>query len=220
MDLSSPKTEKKGNAEYFDDNTHRCIIKVYSHQLEETKGVNQATTPRHMKIVPNLALTNANHHTDKAAEKAMKCNLDDIKGFPKEIPYNLLLPHSNLKFSLTWNKKTIGFIRKLELEHLKRWKQKEVQGLLPRIIGYSFAGPEEINNSRGWKRVLLGKSNTHTRCMCLNTVIRQSVVEDTFLNSTLIKDPDLSSCRFRLGCYCFNLADTGVLPVIFLLLNF
>jgi len=194
-DASNSKTEKKWSAEYFDDNIHRCIIKVDSHQLEESKGVSQASTPRYAKIIPNLALTNVNHYADKAAEEAMICNLADIEGFPEETSYNLLLPHSNLKFFITWDKKaidknTIGFIRrKLELERLKRWKEKEVQGLLPRIIEFSSADPEEINNSRGWKRALSGKSNTHTRCMYLNSAIRIGwIMEDKCIGMEDTKD--------------------------------
>jgi len=211
---------KSWDQHYFDDNVHRCVLKVDSHQLDSHDGINQANPPRYRKIIPNIALTNANHHADKAAEEIMKVKLSEIKDFNSGVPYKLILPHSNLKFFLTWNNKsidknTIRFVRKkLELERLKRWKKKEVQGLLPRIIETSDADPELVNASRGWKRALLGKTNTHTRCMYMNTAIRigwimeekcintehtVEQVEESFLNTKYIKnDPSLLHCRLCL----------------------
>jgi len=168
---------KTWNKKYWDKHDSRCIIKVDSHQLNDD-GTAQNNQQRYTNIVPNLAITNANHHADRVATMALHPSSQTTTTLTSEQPYEMIFPFSNLRFFLTWNgrlidKRPTSFLQKqIHNERWKRWKMKSTQGLLPRLQEHAHCKPQDINGSLGWKRALLGKSNTHTRSMYLNTPTR------------------------------------------------
>ena len=119
-------------------------MKINSHQLDES-GTSINATPRYQKLIPNLAVLNANHHADKSADFA--------KLFPHS-DFTLDRPPSYLRFFLACGGKNID--RNIsEFCHdqfsqlkIRKLKSKKTQGLLWRILPLT---------STSWETLLLYK---------------------------------------------------------------
>jgi len=120
---------------YFDEDSLRPILKVNSHQLDDT-GSHIKDPPRYEKLIPNFCLLYANHIADTIAD------------FPFhntnwKVTHNcntILHPMTPLRFSLSMNGKTLdkhvneAIRNTIFKERLKRIRSKAFQGLLWRII--------------------------------------------------------------------------------------
>jgi len=207
----------KWSREYWDNHFLRPIIKVDSHQLNE-KGNNLASKPRYTTIVPNLAIANANHWADVAAEKVNRLKKKNFKEI-NELPSKLHLPDSNLRFFLTWERKTIDkntnkFIQsKLHAERKIRLSLKQTQGLGQRILPHTDVRWNDPYLDKGWFRAFLGLSNTHTRsfykalCYRIGTIMEsrnaKSLDKEKLLvlqNSILINGTIFSKDHHLLYC--------------------
>ena len=174
---------------YFDSHQHNSILKVNSHQLNST-GTQIKNSPRYKKLIPNLALLSANHHADRAADLGIR-----YKKFTRESTIDIIC--STLRFSISWNGRTIDkhsgdtLWDKFVEERLKRLRTKATQGLLWRVLHLSSTNWNQLLPNKGLLRVLLGLTNTHTRCIYKSDVTREGIISD-FLST--IQDPERKEC--------------------------
>jgi len=145
-------------------------MKINSHQLDES-GTSINATPRYQKLIPNLAVLNANHHADKSADFA--------KLFPHS-DFTLDRPPSYLRFFLACGGKNILDRNISEFCHdqfsqlkIRKLKSKKTQGLLWRILPLTSTSWETLLLYKGWFRSLLGLSSTHTRKTYKSEVYRE-----------------------------------------------
>ena len=168
-DLNNVELPKSWDRDYTNDkHPLRCILKVDSHKLNKS-GTDIAQTPRYKNILPNLALTNANHFADIAAENSLKIKTEDLHDLDDYPENSYYIPDSNLRFFLAWENKSVDkntnkFIQsKLHEERKRRLGFKNAQGLGQRVLKYTNIKWQNINLGKGWIRAFLGFSNTHTR---------------------------------------------------------
>jgi len=227
--LNSEESDKTWDREYYDDHFLRCILKVDSHQLNRN-GDGISRNPRYENILPNLALTNANHFADIAAEDTLKIkteNLQDLDEYPDN---TYLIPDSNLRFFLAWENKSVDkntnkFIQnKLHDERKKRLGLKSTQGLGQRILEFSDLKWQNVNFDRGWIRALLGFSNTHTRsfyksiCYRIGTLIEEKKNDSmnkkeicNLQNSLLVNSINMNKNHHLLYCtWCNEQRNTSL----------
>jgi len=162
--------------EYFDNHPHHSILKVNSHQLNNS-GTAKKQNPRYNQLCPNLALLSANHHADRAADCGIK-----FDRFTRETNFDV--PQSDLRFSLTWNGLVIdrhisSFLWSIfTQERIKKLKKKKTQGLLWRILHLSATNWKKLLPKKGLLRLLLGVSNTHNRCIYKSDIIRSGILNE------------------------------------------
>ena len=173
---------------YLDHRQFNSILKVNSHQLCKS-GTQIKSNPRYKRLTPNLALLSGNHHADRAADLGIT-----FRNFAKDSIVDVI--PSNLTFSISWNGKTVDrhvgdtLWTKFAAERLKRLRTKATQGLLWRIRHLSSSSWEDINSKKSLLRLLLGLTNTHTRCIYKSDVTRNGYISD-FLST--VKDPERKS---------------------------
>jgi len=180
--------------EYFDANISRSILKINSHQLDET-GLKILKKPRYPTLTPNLCLLNANHIADAIAD------LPTRKEFaPSELHnYEIRNPPSPLRFYITINGQSVdkhisnALQTAFNKERVKKLKTKETQGLIWRLINHTTTSWDELNTHKGYLRSLLGLSRTHSRCIYKDTNYKQgSLLEYT---NALQSDEDKRKVR-------------------------
>jgi len=146
----------------------RSIWKIDSHQLN-SEGTQINGSRRYANLIPNLGILSTNHHADVSAEY--------VSNFNQQIR-NIKVAHSTLRFSLTWDGKTIDrhispFIKnKIEDERVKRFRSKPTQGLIWRIEQHTINLWETFHLHKGIFRSMLGLSRSHTRCLYKNDTYR------------------------------------------------
>ena len=162
--------------QYFDYHSHHSILKVNSHQLNNSDTAIKQV-PRYKQLCPNLAMLSANHHADRAADCGTK-----FSRFSRE--ENFDAPQSNLRFSITWNGLVIDrhissflwFI--FTQERIKRLCKKTTQGLLWRNLHFSATNWKQLLPKKSLFRLLLGVSNTHNRCIYKSDIIRSGILNE------------------------------------------
>ena len=156
------------NPHYWDGHDARSIWKVDSHQLND-EGTQINITPRYKKLIPNMSILSTNHHADISADYVSKF---------KQQTRNIKIANSSLRFSITWDGKTIDrhispFIRnKIECERIKRLRSKPTQGLIWRIEQHTKNIWDTFHLHKGIFRCFLGLSRSHTRCLYKNEKYR------------------------------------------------
>jgi len=168
---TNPKTDIQKSqwpAKYWEQHQSRPFFKVNSHQLNET-GDCIKEKPRYPNLIPKLAPLHANHVVDLCVGLPIKTmSTADIAN---ERDNTLQVAFSGQRFFLTWNGLTLDKsiaprLRKIFLtEKLKRFRTKTTQGLLWRIMSQAHTEWNTIRKHKGWLRLLLGFSNTHTRSL-------------------------------------------------------
>ena len=154
---------------YWEQHKSRPLFKVNSHQLNGT-GSQIKDKPRYPNLVPNLASLHANHVADTCAGLPLQVNTaaEDSKD---EEQNTLQVAYSGQRFFLAWNGLTMDKsiaprLRKIFLtEKLRKLRTKTTQGLLWRIMPQAHTQWGTIQRHKGWMRLLLGFSNTHTRSL-------------------------------------------------------
>ena len=155
--------------EYMDENVRKPIIKVNSHQLNES-GTGIKVSPRYKKLIPNLSVLSANNFADLCA--------DYVKHFD-HLPYSFNRPFPFFRFYLTCGSKNVdrnisNFCHEqFSLFKVKKMKLKETQGLLWRILPKSTTTWDYLRLHKGWLRLLLGLSSTHTRRIYKSEIYRE-----------------------------------------------
>ena len=164
---------------YFDDDISLPVLKVNSHQLDDT-GTSIKNPPRYKKLIPNLAMLSANHHADVCAEYGRKFEVTC---------YNYNEPPSHLRYFLTCGGKHIdrnisSFCHE-QFSQLKirKLKLKKTQGLLWRILDNTTTTWEILGLHKGWRRSLLGLSSTHSRRIYKSEVYRECCKAKLFSDS-------------------------------------
>jgi len=157
---------------YWDDHEYRPIIKINSHQLNDS-GTQQKSSPRYKNLVPKLAPLNANHWADVCAGMPQKQATDhELLRMPVD------LPRLAQRFFLTWGGMTLdkdvaSRLRKIFLtEKVKRLRNKPTQGLLWRLMGSMQTTWHTLSRHKGWRRSLAGFSNTHSRAIYKSLLYR------------------------------------------------
>jgi len=179
-DTLENNSEMSWKREYFDDHPHHSILKVNSHQLNDS-GTARKQNPRYKQLCPNLALLSANHHADRAADCGTK-----FDRFVRETKFDI--PHYDLRFSLTWNGSVIdrhisSFLWSIfTQERIKKLQKKKTQGLLWRILHLSAINWKRLLPKKGLFRLLLGVSNTHNRCIYKSDTIRSGILHEYIEN--------------------------------------
>ena len=154
---------------YFDNCITKPILKVDSHQLEET-GTKIKNPPRYRKLIPNLSVLNANFHADCCAEYGRKF---------QDVPYEFNQPNSHLRFFFTCEGRNIDrnisdfCHEQFVLLKIRKLRLKETQGLLWRIRPHTTTSWDYLNLHKGWMRALLGLSSTHTRRVYKSQIYRE-----------------------------------------------
>ena len=177
------------NPNYWDDNDLRTIWKIDSHQLNN-EGTEINNSPRYANLIPNLGILSTNHHADVSAEY--------VSTFNQQLR-NIKIMYSALRFSLTWEGKTIDrhispFIKsKIECERIKRLRSKPTQGLIWRVEQHTSKIWEIFHLHKGIFRCMLGFSRTHTRCLYKNETYR-SLCKDIRLTQN-ISPEDMSKLK-------------------------
>jgi len=155
--------------QYFDKDELKPVLKVNSHQLDQS-GTHIKTPPRYKTLIPNLAMLSANHHADVCA--------DHGKTFP-HVPFSYNTPPPYLRFFLTCGGKHIdrhvsNFCQEeFALLRVRKLKLKKTQGLLWRIIPSTTTSWNILQLYKGWLRSLLGLSSTHTRRIYKSEIYRE-----------------------------------------------
>jgi len=155
--------------EYMDDNIRTPIIKVNSHQLNES-GTGIKVSPRYKQLIPNLSVLSANNFADHCA--------DYVKYFD-HLPYNFNRPFSFFRFHLTCGSKNVDrnisdfCHEQFSLLKVRKLKLKETQGLLWRLLPKSTTTWDYLRLHKGWFRLLLGLSSTHTRRIYKSEIYRE-----------------------------------------------
>jgi len=158
---------------YFDDDKSFPILKVNSHQLDET-GTRMRTPPRYKKLIPNLAMLSANHHADICAEHGRSFN---------SIPYTFNEPPPYMRYFITCGGKHIDrnisdFLHtQFSILKIRKLRLKKTQGLLWRILENTTTKWEILQLHKGWLRSLLGLSSTHSRRTYKSEVYRECCKE-------------------------------------------
>ena len=161
------------NPDYWDNHNMRSIWKIDSHQLN-SDGTQINGTRRYANLIPNLGILSTNHHADVSAEY--------VSNFNQQLR-NIKVAHSTLRFSLTWDGKTIDrhispFIKnKIECERVKRLRSKPTQGLIWRVEQHTTNIWETFHLHKGIFRSMLGLSRSHTRCLYKNDLYRATCKE-------------------------------------------
>ena len=195
--------------EYLDNHSFKSVIKVDSHQLCNLgKSIKSEGIRRYERLVPNLALLNANHWADHAAS----CVIRDTKlktpnnknkrnskknhngvGKVNSDNHNILYTNNELRFFFTWNgkmidKNTCQFLNfQLEENRINNLQCREAQGMLSRIIRHTTTNPRDIPYKSGWRRIILYLTNTHTRSSYKNLDYNKAA-SCFILNSLLAKE--------------------------------
>ena len=157
------------NKEYSDSNTHRCIIKVDSHQLNREGTQIKNYKPRHNQLVPNLALLSANYFADATASTAIEIHKEAYKDNTNNLPANILFPTSDMRYGISYDNALIDkqqstFIReRLEDERIYRMQTKEYQGVLFRLKDHILQSPLDIGRKSGYRRFITNLSKSHSR---------------------------------------------------------
>jgi len=155
--------------EYLDEHSTKPFLKVNSHQLNKM-GTGIKTTPRYKKLIPNLSVLSANHFADCCADYAKKFD---------HSPYVFDRPFPFLRFYLTCGGKNIDrnvsdfCHEQFSLLKIRKLKLKETQGLLWRILPLSTTSWDTLRLNKGWLRLLLGLSSTHTRRIYKSEIYRE-----------------------------------------------
>jgi len=155
--------------EYFDENTIKPLLKVNSHQLEES-GTRIKTSPRYRKLIPCLSVLNANHFADCCAEYGRK--FENLK-------YHLNRPHPYLRFFFSCGGENIDrnisdfCHEQFDLLKVRKLRLKETQGLLWRLRQHTTTSWNFLNLHKGWLRMLLGLSSTHSRRVYKSQIYRE-----------------------------------------------
>jgi len=207
---------KLWKTQYRDNHTMKSIWKIDSHQLNADGNKMRKAPSRHPKLIPNLALLNANHWADLGATLVMKwISKNKLKHImTRDIHYTT----NEFRFFFTWkgsmiDKNTCLFLdRVLELERLKRWQSKEAHGMLGRIFPVSTLLPRDIPYKSGLRRFLLYLTNTHTRSIykCIdyknaatlyiaNKLLaedKNTILDTEYLNTFSIEDQLLHRCTW------------------------
>jgi len=155
--------------EYFDEHISNPILKVNSHQLNNS-GTHQKIPSRYKTLIPNLAVLNANHHADKCAGFTSKL---------AKIPFVFDRPPTFLRFSLVCGGKVIDrnisdfCHREFSQLKIRKLRQKKTQGLLWRLLHLTSTSWDILLLYKGWLRSLLGLSSTHTRRTYKSEIYRE-----------------------------------------------
>ena len=156
---------------YFDDEKRCPIFKVNSHQLDHT-GTKMKSPSRYKKLIPNLAMLNANHHADVCADYG--------KSF-HGIPYYFNTPPTYLRFFFTCGGKHIDrhisdfCHEQFSILKIRKLQMKKTQGLIWRLLPDTMTTWKILNLHKGWLRSLLGLSSTHTRRVYKSDIYRNVV---------------------------------------------
>ena len=179
--------------DYFDQDVLRPILKVNSHQLDDT-GSFIKNPPRYTKLIPNYCLLQANHIADVLAEFPFHKTFQR-----KQSPYTKIQrPISPLRFSLSMNgnvldKHVNGAIRDaIFKERLKRICTKATQGLLWRLMDHISDTWASLRPHKGLLRSLCGLSRTHTRSLYKSSIYRDGCYFE-YLQSMTSQSKSLSS---------------------------
>jgi len=153
---------------YFDANTSHPILKVNSHQLDDS-GACIKVPPRYKRLIPNLAMLSANHFADTCADHAKHFN---------HTPFTFDRPPSFLRYFLTCGETNIDrgisdyCHEQFSLLKIRKLRLRKTQGLLWRVIHHTTISWKILNLYKGWLRSLLGLSSTHTRRLYKSEVYR------------------------------------------------
>jgi len=167
---------------YKDTNNIRTIIKVDSHQLNESGTSINSLKPRYKRLVPNLALLSANFWADDGANHMMKRHLADTHNYP--MPGINHFPINDHRFNITYNGKIIDkqlssfLLNVFENERLIRLQKREFQGLLARMSPHTLTTPRDLARTSGHRRYLSNLTSTHTRaCYKCNQYLALNIMD-------------------------------------------
>ena len=182
-DLSSNPSGQHINGswrkDYHDNDSTRGILKVNSHQLDET-GSHISTKRRYPSLIPNLSLLSANHLADKIADIPTHNTPQTIN----EQDVSIYNPPSPLRFFFTIDGKTVDkhisdiLPIRFTMEKVKRLKTKKTQGLLWRLYDHVTMSWKDMQFHKGVHRSLLGLSRTHTRSLYKSTTYREGILRE------------------------------------------
>ena len=169
--------QKRWRRKYFDRHNISPMLKVDSHQLNK-EGTKIKSEPRYDKTVPNLFLLSCNHFADVAAEIL---HLSEFRTIHDTTSFQS--PTSNLRFSFTWNGRTIDrhvsnlLFNKFQEEKLLHIMSKSTQGLPWRIVPSSTTKWSTLLQSGGLFRSLKGLTRTHSRSIYKSKIYRKGWME-------------------------------------------
>ena len=176
---SGQSTNGRRRKEYHDNDSTRGILKVNSHQLDET-GSHIRDKRRYPSLIPNLSLLSANHLADKVADIPTRNKSQIIN----EQDLSIHNPPSPLRFFLTIDGKTVDkhisniLPIRFTMEKIKRLKTKKTQGLLWRLFDHVTISWKDMQFHKGVQRLLLGLSRTHTRSLYKSTTYREGILRE------------------------------------------
>jgi len=165
--------------DYFDADPIRCILKINSHQLDNS-GTKIKANKRYQSLSPNLCLLSANHLADRVADIPFSEGFHDIK----LEQHKILNPSSPLRFYFSINGASVDKHVNKSLqdmftrEKVKRLKTKKTQGLLWRLMDHVTPSWNELALHSGFLRSLIGLSRTHTRSLYKAGDYRQGMLQD------------------------------------------
>ena len=185
-DMQEDTSEVLGwEAEYFDDHVRQPLLKVNSHQLN-ISGTGIKSPPRYKSLIPNLSMLSANHYADRCADYA--------RAFTHS-PYSFNRPYPFLRFYFTCGHLNIDrniseFLHEyFSIYKVRKLRLKETQGLLWRLLPASTTSWELLRLNKGWFRMLLGLSSTHTRRVYKSEIYRECCKAKFKLNMS--ENPDI-----------------------------
>ena len=171
--INTSQIQNSWRDDYFDENTFKPILKVNSHQLDDSgRYINDK--PRYARLIPNYCLLHANHVADTIAEFPFQLSKASFPSTRKRVD----CPISPLRFSLAMNGKTLDKHVSASIQHaitherLKRIRTKATQGLLWRIIKDVSDNWASLQSHKGLLRSLYGLSRTHTRSLYKSSIYR------------------------------------------------
>ena len=191
LSLSKEWTEKNRECDedttqwrpnYWDAHEFTSIFKVDSHQLHKD-GDQIKETPRYESLCPNLFLLNCNHYADLVAD-LMHEDYFAIKFTSSKI----ILPHSKLRFFITYNGLGIdkhvsaSLYNAFEQARVHEIKKRNTQGLPWRIVEQSGTSWGTLLAFKGLFRSLRGLSRTHTRSLYKSTTYRKGWILQSLEN--------------------------------------